>query len=280
MMRYVIQFVLVCCFALLIYTQTNAAENAPKYSSPNTKIIIEKMIKAHGGMKKWNNSSSFSFTSVLVFGKPLSTEFWISRETTEIKTERTYQTWLTFGGKLANDGTKTWTENWQLGNPPTVNVNSIYYAVALPWLTQRPDVVLKELAESRLFKKSDFYKVVKMTFKPGSKKSPYKYYRLYIDKKTNLLKGIDYNVTYGAFLDLVKAPKDKTSIGPITHAIYTYKKVKGLVFPEKFDTFGVERQDYGRHIVYGHSLDTEFDNNRMTISNRAVIDKSSRKRNQ
>ena len=264
-MKYIALTVFIFSLTLTIFSQTQ-----PK--------VIEKMIEAHGGMEKWNKSLTLSFTSVLVFGEPLDTNFWLSVETTEIKTERTYQDRLIFGGKLAHDGERTWTQNWKLQNPPGVNVNSIYYSVALPWLTQRSEVVLEELPKARLLNDEKLYEVVKMTFKKGSKKSLHKYYKLYIDSKTHLLKGIDYNITYGAYLDLVGIPKEQTSIGPITHIIYGYKNVDGLVFPEKFDTFNEKRQDYGRHIIYSYSLNKKFDESRMEIPADAVIDKSKNER--
>ena len=278
MLRKAITMIGVLNFNLVGYTQTASVTDSPTYSTQDTKIIVEKLIETHGGMKKWNESAAFGFTSVLVFGKPLNTQFWISTEITHIKTERTYHDWHIFGGKLANDGEKTWTENWELGNPPGVNVNSIYYSVALPWLTQRSDVILRKLPKSRLMKDPVFYNVVKMTLKQDSKKPPHKYYKLYIDPKSNLLKGVDYNITYGAFLDLVKAPKGQNSIGPITHVIYSYKNVDGLIFPEKFDTFNEKGRDYGRHIIYNYSLSNKFDESRMIVPTDAVVDTSKRER--
>ncbi len=221
---------------------------APTYKSANTKIIIEQMLKAHGGMQKWNSSPTLAFTHILVFGEPLATEFCVNRETTEIKTERTYHDWLAFDGKLTSDGTKSWTQNWQLGNPPSVNVNAIYYILALPWLTQKSEAVLEELPKAKLGNETILYNVVKMTFKKESKKSPYQYYTLYIHPETHLLKGIVYNITNGAFLDLIGLPKAEKSLGPFTHIIYTYKTVDGLIFPEKYDTFDPINHNAGRHI--------------------------------
>lgn len=256
------------------FSEETAFFNAgsPDYKSENAKLIVEQMIKAHGGMQKWNSSPTLAFTHILVFGEPLATEFWVSRETTEIKTERTYQDWHAFDGKLANDGTKTWTQNWQLGNPPSVNVNAIYYIMALPWLTQKSEVVLEELPKAKLGKEAILYDVVKMIFKKESKKSPYQYYTLYIHPETHLLKGIAYNITNGAFLDLIGLPKEEKSLGPYTHIIYTYKTINGLTFPEKYDTFDPANHNAGRHIAYDFSLNTKFDESRMKMPADAVID--------
>jgi hypothetical protein len=262
----VLIFSAACCFA------------SPTYLSPQAREIVEKMITAHGGIAKGNNAKALTFTSVLTFGKPLETEFWITTETTEIKTERTYQDWLTMGSKLAHDGKRTWTQDWKIDNPPGVNVNGIYYQVALPWLTQRDDVVLEELPKARLGKSEILFDVVKIFFKPESKKSPYRYYNLYIHPETHLLTGIDYTITYGGFLDLVGAPKDVRFLGPNTHIIYTYQNVNGLIFPEKYDTTNAKGGDYGRHIVYNISLGKTFDESRMKIPNDAVLDTSKAER--
>ena len=236
------------------------------------------MITAHGGMAKWNSARALTFTSVLTFGKPLETEFWIATETTEIKTEKTYQDWLTMGSKLSHDGEKTWTQNWNIDNPAGVNVNAVYYQVALPWLTQNSDVVLEELPKSKLGKSEVLFDVIKMTFKKESKKSPYRFYNLYIYPETRLLTGIDYTITYGAFLNLVGAPKDVKFLGPNTHIIYTYKNVDGLIFPEKYDTTNANGADYGRHIIHDYSLGKNFDESRMKMPAGAILDTSKAER--
>lgn len=260
-------------------SETGFSHGSPTYSSPKAKEIVEKMIAAHGGMAKWNSSQALSFTHLLVFGKPLETEFWLSTETTEIKTERAYHDWHTFDGKLAFDGSKIWTQNWKLDNPPGTNVNNIYHAMALPWLTQSSDAILEEQPQEKIGESPILYDVVKMTSKKDGKAAEYKYYKLFIDPKTHLLTGIGFNITYGAFLDLIGLPKEMKSLGPFTHVVYTYQKVDGLTFPEKYDTFDPLNHNSGRHIVYNYSLNKKFDESRMKMPVDAVLDtnKSERK---
>lgn len=250
----------------------------PTYKTENAKALIEQMVKAHGGMQKWNSSPTLGFTHILVFGEPLATEFWVSRETTEIKTERTYQDWPAFDGTLASDGTKTWTQNWKLDNPPSVNVNAIYHILAMPWLTQKREAILEELPKAKLGNEAILYDIVKMTFKKESKTSPHQYYTLYIHPGTHLLKGIAYNITNGAFLDLIGLPKTEKSLGPFTHIIYTYTTVDGLTFPEKYDTFDPTNHNAGRHIAYDFLLNAKFDEIRMKIGKDALVDASKSER--
>lgn len=241
-------------------------------------FIISKMITAHGGMTKWNAAPSLSFTHVLVFGQPLESEFWVSNETTEIKTERTYHDWPVFNGRLANDGKKTWTENWQLGNPPGTNVNNIYHAMAMPWLTQKKNVLLEAEPLATLPGDSIAYFVVKLKYKQPAQESSHKYYKLFIHPQTFLLRGLEFNITYAPFLDLIGLPKEIKSLGPFTHIFYEHVKVDGLVFPSKYDSFDKEGNNSGRHIAFNYSLKKKFDLNRMktTPASKIADEKSDR----
>ncbi len=241
-------------------------------------FIISKMIAAHGGMAKWNAAPALSFTHILVYGQPLETEFWVSNETTEIKSERTYHDWPVFNGRLAYDGKKTWTENWQLGNPPGTNVNNIYNAMAMPWLTQKKNVALEAGQLAALPGDSTAYFVIKLTYKQPAKESPHKYYKLYIHPNTFLLKGLEFNITYAPFLDLIGLPKEIKSLGPFTHIFYEHVKVDGLTFPSKYDSFDKEGHNSGRHIAYNYSLKKPFDLKRMktTPTSKIAHEKSDR----
>lgn len=234
-------------------------------------FITSKMLVAHGGMAKWKASPTLSFTHILVYGRPLETEFWVSNETTEIETERTYHDWPIFNGKLANDGKRTWTENWQLGNPPGTNVNNIYYAMAMPWLTQTKEVLLQAEPLASLPGDTTAYFTIKMTFPGISRHSPHKYYKLFIHPRTFLLHGLEFNITYAPFLDLIGLPKEQKSLGPFTHVFYSHTKVDGLVFAEKYDTFDAEGHNSGRHIVYNYSITKTFDPARMAVPAGAKI---------
>jgi hypothetical protein len=233
--------------------------------------VITKMLAAHGGMAKWKSSPTLSFTHILVYGQPLETEFWVSNEITEIKTERTYHDWPVFNGRLANDGKKTWTDNWQLGNPPGTNVNNIYHAMAMPWFTQQKGIILEAMPLAALPGDSITYFVIKLSYSQPSKQSPHKYYKLFIHPETFLLKGLEFNITYAPFLDLIGLPKEIKSLGPFTHVFYSHTKVDGLVFPEKYDSFDKDGHSSGRHIAYNYSLKKPFDITRMKPNSASKI---------
>ena len=274
-MKHAFRLLTLLSFLIICFSQIQAK---PTYRSKDAQEIVQKMIAAHGGMAKWNSSQALSLSHILVFGDALATEFWLSHDTTEIKSERTYQDWSVFNGRLTYDGTKVWTQNWKLENFPTISVNAAYNIVALPWLTQGDEAVLEELPKAKLGNDSVLYDVVKMTYKPTSKKSKHKYFKLYIHPETLLLTGIDFNIVHGAFLDIVGAPKEAKSIGPISLIIYSRRTVDGLVFTDKWDAFNEKGEDYGRHIAYNFSLKTKFDEARMKMPVDAVLDTSKAER--
>lgn len=233
--------------------------------------VVSKMITAHGGMAKWNAAPTLSFTHILVFGQPLETEFWISNETTEIKTERTYHDWPAINSHLASDGKKVWTENWKLDNPPGTNVNNIYTAMAMPWLTQKKTVKLEAEPLQALPGDSAAHFVIRLTYAQPSKESPHKYYKLFIHPETFLLKGMEFNITYAPFLDLIGLPKEIKSLGPFTHVFYEHTPVDGLIFPKRYDSFNGEGHNSGKHMAYNYSIKKPFDVKRMSVPAGATV---------
>jgi hypothetical protein len=146
--------------------------------------------------------------------------------------------------------------------------------LALPWLTQERGVVLRSAGTRFLPGNSTAYAVVRMTFDPSRNESPHKYFELYIHPDTHLLDAVAYDVTYGAFLDLIELPKDQMSLGPFVHVFYRHVKVDGLLLPAQYDTFDPANHNSGRHAVYGYSLTRPFDGSRMILPAGAVVDTS------
>ena len=285
----------------VIIFQSIAGIAQPQYKSTGAKNIVTKMVAAHGGIDKWNKASALSYSHILVFGEPLGTEFWLSNEAIEIKTEKAYHDWPMFNGKLGYDGKKIWTENWKLDNPPGANLNNIYHALAMPFFTQNKNVVLEELPKARILGgaisgaalnqfadgnsadanaqenkgivvgDSAEYYVIKLTYAAGSHGSPHQYYKLFIDPQTYLLTALEFNITYAPFLDLIGLPKEQKSFGPFTHVYYTYVKQDGLIFPEKYDSFDGQGHNSGRHIAFNYSIKRPFDAKRMVMPLGAVV---------
>ena len=239
---------------------------------PDASHLVSEMVDAHGGMTAWRAASALSFTHVLAFGEPLAAEWFISHETTEIATRRTYQDWPLYGGQLGYDGRAVWTMNWKIDNPPGVNVNSAYEVLALPWLAQEPGTRLAYVGERALPNAKLKHRVVRMTFDASRGQSPHKYYDLYIHPETHLLGGVAYDITHGGFLDLIGLPADRTSLGPFTHVFYRHVTVGGLRLPAQYDTFDPTGATAGRHAVYGYELASTFDARRVEKPAGGVVD--------
>lgn len=258
--------------------QRNATKSAAVAVPSRAQALVSAMVQAHGGLQAWKDAQALSFTHVLMFGEVLKTEWFISHETTELRSKRSYQDWPLFKGRLAYDGKATWTQNWQIDNPPGVNVNSAYTVLALPWLTQEADVVLTDQGRRTLLSDPTAYDVVRMTYATGSPEQRRKYYDLYIHPQSHVLRAVAYNITYGAFLDLIGVPNDQGSLGPFVHVFYEHTREGGLLFPSKYDTFDPTQHNAGRHAVTGYSLSVPFDASRLVPPKDAVFDRSSAER--
>ncbi|MCI0331279.1 MAG: hypothetical protein L0196_10135 [candidate division Zixibacteria bacterium] len=261
--------------SILLYS---ALSHAATYASPKARQVIDQVVAAHGGMERWNRAKTLSFSHILTFGPPLAAQWGISEEVTDIKTLRTYQLWPLDGALLGNDGAKTWTKNWQGFSFPNMNANQFYRTLSMPWSIASMPYLISEPSTGKLVADSIEYITVKMNFEPSTGESPEWYYRLFIHPQTHLIKAVEYTVTYGAFLDLINLPKEKTFFGPMTHIYFEYVKVDGLIFPKKYDTFGEDGARHGSHVAYNYSLAAPFDESKMKMPADAVIDTSSKER--
>ena len=249
----------------------------PKYASNETKEVIEKMIEAHGGYDAWKNLETLTFTSAMHSESLGFLPFWIKSQTIDMKTRRSYQDWPLVGSSLSYDGTKVFTTDWRVGNPPNHQHSVFYYYVNLPWLTQDANVSLGavEKIKHKAFK-NEVYKI-KMSFTESATlgKSKKDTYTLFIDSSTFILSGYEYTVGYGALLDVLKVPQDKEVFGPVLR-INTYTgDVNGLKFPMLLTTNSLDlSKQYGDHAIYSIKLNEPFDESRMKMPANAVIDTS------
>lgn len=264
-------------FTFLLLFCANTSFSQPKYASNETKEVIEKMIKAHGGYEKWNKLETLSFTTVMHSKSLGFVRFWIKDITIDMKTRRSYQDWPLFGSQLTYNGKETWTTNWRIANPPNHQHSVFYYYVNLPWLTQDKFVVLgkPEKLKHKAFK-NEVYKV-KMSFSqvPILGKSSKDTYTLYIDSETYILNGYDYTVGYGPLLDQLKIPKDSDVFGPVLRINNYTGDINGLKFPMLMTTNSQDlNQEYGDHAIYNFKINEIFDEKRMLKPENAIIDTS------
>lgn len=257
-------------FAKISYAQ-------PQYASPETKEVIEKMISAHGGMKKWKDLKTLTFTSAMHSKSLGFLRFWIKSQTIDMQSRRSYQDWPIVGSKLSYDGQKVWTTDWRVGNPPNHQHSVYYYYVNLPWLTQDTNVKLGDVEKIKhqAFKNEVYRIKMSFTKAPTIGKSIKDSYILYIDSESYLLNGYEYTVGYGPLLDILKLPKNKTFFGPVLRINNYTGDVNGLKFPMLMTTNSLDLKDqYGDHVIYDFKIDETFDETRMIKSDKDIIDTS------
>jgi hypothetical protein len=267
--------------SLTILIVSSITAKAPKYASMETKEIIEKMIKSHGGYERWAAMKTFSFSTAM-HSKDLGIlRFWINDQVVDMASRRSYQDWPLVGSKMSFDGEKVWSVDWRVGNPPSHQHSVFFYYLNLPWLTQDENANLgkAELLKHKAFD-NEVYKV-KMSYKksPTVGKSAKDTYTLFIDSKTYLLVGYEYTVGYGPILDVIGVPKDKDVFGPVLRKNNYTAAINGLKYPLLFTTHDADyTTQYGDHAVYNISLDVAFDEARMVPPENAVVDPAIDKR--
>ena len=228
--------------------------------------VVARMIEAHGGPEKWRSAPTVSFEDTLQppEGPPLS-----SRVTVEQGSRRAYLDFPEMGARIAWDGEKAWSENWQGPFPPRFFALLSYYFLNLPWLAADPGVNLNEPGTGSLWDDPTEYITVRMTFEPGVGDTPDDYYILYIDPTSYQLKAAELSVTYADIL-----PPDVDAIVEI--AVYDeFAEVDGLTVPAKCSIYGKDRSALGSWEWRGWSFDKPFDESRMVMPSNAVLDTSS-----
>lgn len=262
-------------FGLLVIGNSFSQE---KYASNETKEVIEKMIKAHGGYDEWKSLKTLSFTNSMYSESLGFVRFWVADQTVDMQNRRSYQYWPLFGSQLTYDGSEVWATDWRSGNPPNHQHSVYYYYVNLPWLTQDDKVTLGEVTQIKhpAFKNEVFKIKMSFTESPIIGKSAKDTFTLYIDTQTYILNGYEYTVGYGPLLDVLKLPKDKEVFGPMLR-INTYTgDVNGLKFPMLMTTKSLDlKQQYGDHAIYNYKINGEFDEQKMVKPENAIVDKSS-----
>lgn len=238
------------------------AETTPVVALKGPQIIHD-MIAAHGGMEAWRNAPAVSFSDRWGDETSRSTAFVV-----EQSNRRAYFNLAGTESSGAWDGTKAWGVNWTEGTPVRFLALLNYYFINLPWLTQDPGVILGEPGTGRLPGDSTEYVTVMMTFAPGTGDTPEDYYRLYIHPETKMLRACDYIVTYQSLLEAgqTSTPEHCLVYDEMTTA-------DGLRVPAHFTIYEGD-QVYAACTVSDYSLTRPFDETRMVLPDRAVIDTS------
>jgi len=259
------------------FGQVSAMTDGPTYANKHSQEVIEQMIEAHGGFEKWKNLKTMSFKTVMYSESLGFLRFWITEQTFDMTTGKSYQDWPLIGSKLTYDGEEVWTVDWRNGNPPNHQHYVWFYYLNLPWLTQdanvklgKPDKITHKAFQNEVYKIEMGYKEA-----PILGKSKNDTYTLYIDATTFLLVGYEYTVGYGPLLDTLNVPKDQKSFGPALRVNNYIAEINGLKFPALMTTSDTEqKQQYGDHVAYDFKFNLGFDEARMKKPSNAVVDTS------
>jgi hypothetical protein len=249
----------------------------PRYSSPEARSLIERMISAHGGMEAWRAAPTVSFTRKATFAANPAHP-WILEEIIEQNSRRLYQTWPVDEAQLVYDGEEVWTVNWVRPYPPRFVAQIGFYFLNLPWITQDPGVILDGPDRGSHPASELEYLTVAMSFEPGTGDTPRDRYVLYIDPESYLLRAIEYHVSYGALLDASYLPPAVKTIGPFFHVNHDFEVVDGLQVPVRYNVY---EENGSRSIsgeVHSWSFSRPFDLTKLQRPAQAVTDESNPRR--
>ena len=260
-----------------LISMLNVAYSKPQYANDETKKVIETMIKAHGGLEKWQSVPAISFNTIMhnnYHGKN-ELAWWAARESIDQKTRQVHHDWFLDDAEIAYDGEQVWANNWKKANPPKAMVYFFYYFVNLPWITQDDGVQLSEVSSFEWpGHGGKTYHEVKMTFakNPAIGRSALDYFVLYIDKQTNLLAGYQYAIGNREFLDALGQPPERKVFGPLWRLIVKNQTVDGLVFPAAFRTMPeADERIVGNHLITDIDVTTPFDFEAVKAPKTAVV---------
>ena len=265
------------CIVALLFSLSTLIKAKPNYATPQTKEMIEKMLKAHGGLEAWKNIPAIRFDNVMHNNYHKKNEFawWIAHEVFEQKTRHVYQDWNYNDAKIGFDGQQVWSQNWKKANPTSSMLYFFYYFVNLPWLTQDDGVQLSEVTEFEWPGYGKKYYEIKMSYSklPIIGKSSKDYFILYIDKDSYLLQGYQYAVGNKALLKSLGQPPERELFGPLWRIITKYTTVGGLVFPSAFRTMPeADERIVGNHVIMNIDITTPFDRSKLIKPKGAKID--------
>ena len=261
----------------LLLSLSTKLYSKPNYASPKTKEVIEKMVKAHGGLDAWQNIPAIRFDNIMHNNYHAKTEFawWVAHEVFDQKTRHVYQNWDFNEAKLAFDGQQVWSQNWKKANPTQAMTYFFYYFVNLPWLTQDDGVNLSEVTEFVWPDYGKKYFEIKMTFskRPTIGKSSKDYFVLYIDPESYMLQGYQYAVGNKALLKSLGQPPERELFGPLWRMIVKYTEVGGLKFPSAFRTMPeANERIVGNHLIMNIDIKTPFDRKKLNKPKGANVD--------
>ena len=255
---------------------SGTAGAGPEYASDETKRVVEAMVNAHGGIKRWRAAPSIRFDDIMYMPYHEKSEFawWAAHEVIDQATRQVWQDWPMDDAQIGYDGEQVWSTNWEKGNPPAFMVHFFYYFVNLVWVTQDDGVLLSAVTRFDWPNLGDDLYRIEMRFEdaPGVGKSDKDFFVLYIDPESYRLVGYQYANGYQPLLDIMNMPEGKEVFGPLWRLITRYEEVDGLLFPSAFRTMpGPDERIVGNHLIMNIDVSTPFEYEKAAVPDGADI---------
>lgn len=227
--------------------------------------LIARMAEAHGGLESWNEAPSVSWVDVWTSagGEPgppsrIQVEQGRRRAILEVGD----------GMRMAWDGEKAWSIDWQAPYPPRFYALLNYHFLNLPWVVHDPGVVLSEPGTAKLPGDPTGYRTIKVTYEANVGDTPDDYYVLYIHPETHRLRANEYIVTYRALL-----PEGVAHTPPHILIYDELAEIDGLLVPTRF-TIYEEGAVYAACEISDWSFREPFDESGLAMPEGAVVDDS------
>ncbi len=272
-------------------------KNAPEYESLEVQDIIEKMIVAHGGMKRWKRIPSLSYDFVMHLSSLASTDggdgggdgdgdgydgdgdsvarspwsIWrTGKYCLDMKSHRGFVELPFEKASIASDGKKVWSNNYEPGNTPYWRLWHHATYLNLPWLTQSSDVRILDPGKGRLpGQEGDFHKI-RMIFKRDGNLIPEGYYDLYVHPKSHRLTGVKYTTAYASVPPGM--PANVNAFSEVLRITDEYEEVDGLLFPVRYQSYDpTGRALLGLHMLVNLSVKNKLSRSQLKMSSDSVV---------
>lgn len=243
----------------------------PEYATAETRLLIERMVDAHGGLDPWQAVEVIGFNFFTKnSGNPNP---WFSRETTDRRSGRAILDWPYLDASIVWDGSEVWSVNWPVQIPPGFFTRLTYSFITMPWLTQSSGARLEATGTGKLPNDDTQYATVRMTLPHRSASIPGTYYELFIDPSSHLLKAIGFDLAHPGMVANPDQP-----LGPNYHVFEEYSEYAGLTIPTYYVSYGFNQRNKKKssaiHVVFDLTLNESFDEARMEKPIDAVVDEA------
>jgi len=248
-------------------------QGEPNYIDQQSRELAAKVLAAHGGMEPWADASSLQFK---FFTKMINNPMpFYSFESVNVETGAAYIDWLLFDATVAWDTEKMWSSNWPVPLPPGFFIRLTTSFMTLPWQIQADSAVVGPVSQGEIPEGGGvIYDVLRVTFEQRGPSIPGTFYDLFVDPENGLMKAIRFDINHPGMVANPNQP-----LGPNFHVFYEYRRIDGIILPTYYESWGQGSAKGGKsnaiHVAFDISLETPFDNQRLTPPENATVDQVS-----